>query len=263
MPTPLRRRRVSGRRPLLVETAALIGAMTAKPSPARQALIDQTILSLKASGVWAKLDRLYFFAAHDAQASLLNWKDPAVVAVNTNAAAFVADQGYTGNGTTSYIDATFNPSSGTHNYVRNSASFGGWARTAALSTALDIGRGVTARNQVAFRTTADSIGSARINDVTTSTPADTTVATAVGLTALDRPDASSKQFFKNGAQIGATVSVASDATLPDAFQVGGSNGAGTSTRQFSMFFAGASQGATGQAALYSATLAYLQGVGAA
>lgn len=249
--------------PFCAEAIALFDAMEVKPPRARMLSINALIVALIDAGVWAKLDVFDVFAAHSEQAAMLNWKSPGTQdPTNVGGASFEADRGVTGNGSTSYVNANFNPSSGSHQYVRNSASFGGWARTAALSTALDIGRGGVARNQLAFRTTSNLIGSGRINDVTTSTPADTVVATAVGLTALDRPDGSTKRFFKNGAQVGADVSVSSDATLPDGFLIGGSQSAGTSTRQFSMFFAGASLGA-GHAALYAAMLIYLQAVGAA
>ena len=52
---------------------ALFARMTVQPDNTRKALINSTIVGLKASGIWAKADALYVTAAHDAQSARLNW----------------------------------------------------------------------------------------------------------------------------------------------------------------------------------------------
>jgi hypothetical protein len=90
--------------------STLIAAMNTAPSSSRKRTIDNTIISLKAAGLWTKLDALYVLAAHDSQAARLNWKAPASnTATEVSSPTFTADQGYTGNGTSSYLDSNFNP----------------------------------------------------------------------------------------------------------------------------------------------------------
>src|SRR5882672_7716492 len=58
------------------QATALFAAMIVQPSPTRKTQIDNLILALIAAGVWAKLDRLWVFAAHTEQAGQLNWIAP-------------------------------------------------------------------------------------------------------------------------------------------------------------------------------------------
>jgi hypothetical protein len=94
----LSRKMMGGGRSLDVDAKALISRMTAKPNKTRQKLISDTIKSLKTSGVWAKLDILFMFAAHDEQASLLNWKGNAAwdARFASTTVYLVVDQGING-----------------------------------------------------------------------------------------------------------------------------------------------------------------------
>lgn len=55
------------------EALALFARMDEQPSDSLKILINTTIKSLKDSGVWSKLDAVYFRNVHTAQAALLNW----------------------------------------------------------------------------------------------------------------------------------------------------------------------------------------------
>jgi hypothetical protein len=78
-------------------------------SPARGRLISDTIRALKGAGVWTDLDFLPVLAAENAASALVDWKArKAMTAVNTP--TFTADQGYAFNGTTSYLNTGFIPS---------------------------------------------------------------------------------------------------------------------------------------------------------
>ena len=264
MPTPLMRRRASSGRPPLAETSALIGAMTAKPSLARQALIDQTIRSLKASGVWAKLDAIHFIAAHTSQAGYLNWKNPATITITESAAGgtFTADRGYLSDGT-AYLNTNYNPTSVGGNFTQNSASYGAWSRTDAQSNLVQVGANPEAEVRLIFRrtTSTEDAMSARINDANND-QSTATIPASTGLLAAGRPNASTKRFYRNGAQVGADVARASTALFNDNILLGNNNGT-ISAYQFAMCFAGGSLTSVEHAALYAATLAYMQGVGEA
>lgn len=87
------------------EASALVGRFTADPGATRRGQIDTLIGALKTAGVWSKIDVLQVYAAHDAQASLLNWKSASYTASSPAMPTFTADRGYAGNGATMYLDA--------------------------------------------------------------------------------------------------------------------------------------------------------------
>lgn len=243
------------------ETQALLAAMTTKPSPARIALIDRTIRSLVSSGVWAKLDIFYMLAAHDSQAATLNWKSPGTFTLSiVSAMAFAADQGFTGDASADYLDTGWTAGTDAVNYTQNSASFGAWSRTTGAA-GIDIGLSTIGAARLLFRNASNQCSAGRVNDLTNSLMA-SSVTDGSGLFAAERPDASTKRAYRNGAQIGSDVSLASTGLPGTAFHIGGEGGAGTSNRQFSMFFTGAGLGAL-HSSFYDANLRYMQGVGAA
>lgn len=92
------------------ETGALLSAMTTEPDDTRKTLIDTTIKALKTAGIWAKLDTLYFLAAHNAQAARLNWKSPGTFTLSpVNSPTFTTDTGYASDGSTSYLNSGYIP----------------------------------------------------------------------------------------------------------------------------------------------------------
>jgi len=110
------------------ETLALLDRMDVSPDSSRKVLIDQTIKSLKKSGVWDILDTLQVRSMHNAQAGLLDWvTDREAIAVNSP--AFEIDRGYTGNGSNSYIDTNYNPSAPGNKYQLSDCSWGFYRRT--------------------------------------------------------------------------------------------------------------------------------------
>ena len=89
-------------------TTALLTQMLIGPTDARATLINNTILSLKSAGLWAKLDLLQVYCSHNEQAALINWKQPTIVGVGVpGSGAFVPDVGFTA---TTAIDTNFIPS---------------------------------------------------------------------------------------------------------------------------------------------------------
>lgn len=82
---------------------AFFAAMTAPPSENRKEVINSLIVGLKAASLWTKLDWLLLLASHNAQASLINAKNPAKSASGVSSPTFTVDRGYTGNGSSSYV----------------------------------------------------------------------------------------------------------------------------------------------------------------
>lgn len=112
------------------ETAALTSRFTTPPTNTRMRLIDNLIISLKKANVWSKLDAFYMLAAADTQSSLLNWVSTSYNLTAVNSPAFVVDRGYTGDGSTSYLETSFNPTTAVGaKFTQNSASQGLWSLT--------------------------------------------------------------------------------------------------------------------------------------
>jgi hypothetical protein len=94
------------------------------PTTTTQQKQNKLLKSMKADGVWAKLDVFYVFAQDGgADFGTLNWKNPnANQSTLFNAPTFVSNGGFTGNGTSSYIDTNFNPATQGVQYTQNNAS---------------------------------------------------------------------------------------------------------------------------------------------
>jgi hypothetical protein len=94
------------------------------PSASQQIIQNNLVLSLKAGGVWTKLDVLYIFANDSGQDfATLNWKAPTLNQSSLiDTPTFTTNEGFEGNGTSSYINTNFNPGVGTNNYTLNNAS---------------------------------------------------------------------------------------------------------------------------------------------
>lgn len=88
----------------------------------RKQLISNTIDSLQSYGYWDRLDIIKFYAAHDEQAALLNWKGDYSNSIAINA-EFKVDTGFFGNGSDAYINTNFNPFDFNGSYQQNDA---GW-----------------------------------------------------------------------------------------------------------------------------------------
>ena len=93
------------------------------PSAGQQVKQNTLMAALISSGVLAKVDVLYVFANDGSKEfACINWKNPSgTKATLVSSPTFTSNQGFTGNGTSSYIDANYNPN-GTLNYKLNDAS---------------------------------------------------------------------------------------------------------------------------------------------
>lgn len=96
------------------------------PSSAQQTAQNTLLLAMKSSGVWAKRDRIYIHAqAGSSSFGLINWKSPsdATLATLVNSPTFVSNGGFTGNGTSSYINYNYAPDVDAVLYTQSDACF--------------------------------------------------------------------------------------------------------------------------------------------
>ena len=92
------------------------------PSAGQQIKQNQLMLDLKAGNIWSKLDTFAMFANDGgSNFGLIDWK-LLVTYTAVNSPTFTSNEGFMGNGTSSYIDTNFNPATQGVNYLLNDAS---------------------------------------------------------------------------------------------------------------------------------------------
>ena len=224
---------------------------------ARQTLVNNTIVALKAAGIWDELDLLYFTAAHAAAAAHNNWKSPSTFTLTPTAApAFVANRGYTGNGTTSYLGTGYIPSTNGVKWLQSDASVWSWSVTDVASTSPDAGAGVTYVGAVNPRSATNTID-AQLNRATTALTA--AMASSVGMSGVARSAGPSEHIWKNGVSVAAGTAGPSGRPTGE-FLLCGRTPSSFSTRQVA-FAAAGSACAGKELAFYNAVRAYMTGVG--
>ena len=235
------------------DTNAWVTATGVAVTTARKLIVNDLILGLKADGIWAKLDRLWLFAAADTQSALLGLKLSTATAVNSP--AFVADRGFTG-AASAYIDCNYNPSTDAVNWAQNNACFFAWNNTAGQVANALVGANVANRNKLypehATNDTRWSI------NVVSSQAATTGIVGNTGLWAVNRTASTATQLYLNGIELatatmgsgalGSAIYVFRDATI-------------YTTRQCCCFGNGANLSIPEQVALYNRIRTYMSGVG--
>jgi hypothetical protein len=245
------------------DAAAYFAAMTVQPDATRKGLINTLIVGLKADGVWASLDVLYLLASHDAQAARLNAKAPATFAATAvNSPTFTTDRGYAGDGSTSYLNTGYTPSTAGGQFVQNSASFGVYVN-AGVDTALTAATAMGAGNSnLVPRRSGDFV----FGNVSSGTVANFIAATTrFGLTVLNRTASAVSVGYRTGVG-GTNMTAASAAVATVPFFIGGLNTAGSLAgavnNRVAVALIGAGMNATLNTALNSRLSTFLTAIGA-
>lgn len=185
------------------EATALIAAMTVTPDSTRQALIQDFFLNYKAqANVTSLTDQFGFMAvlaAHDEQAGLLWWNNPAIdMTKGGTVPTFKLGKGFknTGNG---YIDTLFNPTTGS-NFDQNNAAIFVWVKDNINEDKTDLGL-INATTAISIQSrTAASSTVLSVNQNTTNTKSSTS--DARGLWHLRRTASNYVEIFYNGQYMG-------------------------------------------------------------
>jgi hypothetical protein len=110
------------------------------PSENQQILQNQLVLDLKSNGIWSDLDAFGVFATDgDSDFALIDWVRLITMTANSSP-TFATNAGFTGNGTSSFIDTLFSVSDGT-NYQLSDSSFGVYYNNVLTRTDNGIGMG--------------------------------------------------------------------------------------------------------------------------
>lgn len=173
----------------------LIGAMSVTPTALRQGYIAQMIQALYASGTWAKTDAMWVMAAHDEQASRLNWITPGSFTLSAvNSPTFTTDQGWAGNNTTSYIDTVWDAATNGVQFTQNSAHISVYQRTQSGNNTNSFGTSTAFVIGVSGRT--GTAGTGRVN-VGSGVSASTGGSLPLQMIAR-RPDSANQNLVRDG-----------------------------------------------------------------
>ena len=238
----------------------LFSRMTTAPSAARKLLISNLIKGLKADGIWSLLDLFYITASHDSQSSLLNWISTSFNCTAVNSPAFVADRGYTSNGTTSYLDTSWIPATHAINYQQNNASLGVYSRTDINGTLRDIG---CLNGTLNMHMMARTSGNYNLI-LNANSSANKTVANSLGFFSGTRVDSSNFKHWQNGVELQNNAVASTGLVTVRSLFICALNSGGSplnpSTRQIAFAFAGA--GSISQLNLFNRIETYMDAIGA-
>ncbi len=230
-------------------------------SGARLYVVSNLIASLKAAGIWTKLDRIWLHAAENATQALYDLKARAA-ATAVNSPTFTIDRGYAGNGTTSYLDSNFNASTAGGNFTQNDAGMGVWVVT---SPGANGGCVIGANNSSYSRIILNSVAGTRETEINSSASlAASNVAVHTGFVHASRTGANAQAGYLNAASE-RTGAQASTALLNQTHKIlanvtsGGTLGQ-WSTAQVGASFIGASLAGL-ELAFYTALRTYMTALG--
>lgn len=138
------------------------------PSSAQQVKQNKLIVDLKAGGVWNKLDTLRVYATDgSSNFALIDWKRLSLCTA-VNSPTFTTNQGFTSNGTSSYLDVNFTPSINSVNASQNNLSIGFWEySTTSGTTGVLCGIDDSIRDILVTQRQTSSDGRLRMNDSVT------------------------------------------------------------------------------------------------
>lgn len=166
------------------------------PSDSQKTLQNQLVLGLKSAGIWSKLDTFANFATDgDSNYALIDWKRLTQYTA-VNSPTFTTNQGFKGNGISSYIDTNFNAVTQGVNYTQNNASRYVFMFLASGTGALD-GKSVVSINNM----TRASTGNQRINQGTIGLTGGSFDFTAIqGMKSIHRTNSTNVELFNATSQ---------------------------------------------------------------
>lgn len=222
-------------------------------SDARKTLVNDLIVGLKADGIWTLLDRLWLLADAN-QPSALTDLVVRALATAVNSPTFTADRGYTGNGTSSYIETSYNPGDGgTYKFLQNDAHHSFWDLSTSTADTWPEGQSNTSTS---FQWFSGSFFP-RVND----NGGATTPGHANGHNLVSRIASTDRTLYQDGASVGNLV-IGSGAVFNATFTICGINAGGLfSDHQISMFSSGGGMTSGQVTSFYNRLRTYMTAVG--
>jgi hypothetical protein len=202
------------------------------PSASQQIIQNQLVIDLKAGGIWNKLDTFANFATDgSSDFALIDWKRLSLYTA-VNSPTFTINEGFTGNGTSSYIDTNFNAFNDGVQYTQDDASRGLYMFNSSGTAALD-GKAVAGINNMARTSTSFQ----RINTTSGLTGGSFSFDAVKGMKSIHRTSSTTVELFNDTTQASRT---ATSATLNNNNQLILRSGASYGGHTISMYANGAS-----------------------
>jgi len=259
---------------LLPQTTAYLAQCTTQPSAKWTNALNTLIRQLIIDGNWQLLDRMWIFATESRSNAVLSIVKPgsatSVSEENSSNLTWTANQGYTGDGSSSYLNSNYSPSG---NFATNSNSLGVYSRTntsnASPTNTYDIGS-TDGTDYVVLScgvvSTPPTLGAILYDNITAASSfAAAVVSDTYALIAGVRATASSQAIYKRGTALTLQQggSTSSNGMPSVVFTILATNVNGTpgffSVRQTSMAFVGS--GNINQSKLYIAFQAFATTIG--
>jgi len=141
------------------------------PRSTRITLLHDLVAGLKADGIWSKLDRLWVFAQELRAGALVDLVARSA-ATAVSSPTFTPSVGFTGNGSSSYINTNFNPRTGSPHLTLNDAASSFWItqRTDAAFGEGLYGQSDGSTTQMSAYSRGDGVWLNSVNDNTGATP---------------------------------------------------------------------------------------------
>ena len=212
------------------------------PSAAQQTLQNTLVTDLKTAGVWDKLDVFYVFATDgDSDYATLNWKAPSSFrATKVSSPTFTPNQGFNGDGASSYLNTNWSLANDSVNFTETNASMGAWFGVDSPAGYKMGARDGFNNNMSVLYTTSGTNGLFRLNCDSTTIANEFTSASA--LHHDNRNGASSGTRFLDGSQTNVSLGE-SDPLSTSNMYIGAVNELDTAKfftlSNFSIVFAGA------------------------
>lgn len=249
------------------EYAAVMAAMTNKPSGSIMTAQDTMVKALVDAGVWDKLDVLYLFAqeSNDDGEALINWINPgANDGTLINAPSFVSLEGFTTDGLTNYINTNWNPTDDGSKFLPASAQISFYEIDNVLASGVAVGSYLSVSNDNACYINVNGSGSlnGRLYEGT-AVPGFTT-SDSRGLNTLSRTAVDKIEVLRNGVSLDTVVTNSTPDTNSLDFFIGGANDGALDNptgRQFAMVCMGGGLIESEVLSLYNAIETYMDSNG--
>lgn len=204
--------------------------------------IEAFFAGAKADGIYSIIDVLYIHALANEADGRLNIKGTSFTASRINSMSHAAFQGFTSNGTNSYLNTTFNPSTAGGSFTQNSGSIGLYSRTDQASDNNDMGISNGTQNTTLYTRLASNNAAGRINSSTFDVGSLASNSDSRGFFLATRVSSLAHVLYRNGTELKSTSNTSS-APINASFFVGTRSASGTptggfSTRQFALSLIG-------------------------
>ena len=229
------------------------------PSGARKTAYATLIDGLVADGVWALIDGLYILAAADAATARTNLKQSSYGLTANGTITFSADHGYTGDGSTGWMNTGYDPSTAGGNFPSSGNS--GTLASYNLTHQTDFLYDLHSAGNVSFL--APHFAGDIYSAIGGSGPNASAGGTAIGSSMISRTSSTTAQAYKNGATTGAVFTTATVGGSVGNFALFASSGGsgGFSGRQMAAAMFGGGLNGTQALAYMSRLNAYMTTLG--